>query len=226
MIHILTLAMVTALGFPGFPATKWKKCDSKTGHFVRSAAGPVAGPHGIHKRNFNFAPVPSLKGLKKGWNYTMVNKKKHGLQIYSLGGYVIVEYFVHGKKRATATYRKGKPGGWFNQYDEQGKKHGLQHYATGAYRGLELYNHGVRVRTGAYQESLPNGWFFQYNSHRQKHGVQKYVGKNSWKIEHYEKGKQHGHSGAYSGRVKHGWHYLYSHGKLLKKTYYIKGVAR
>ncbi len=226
MSTILILAVTSVLSLPGFGASPWKKCDPHLGRFVRSTDGPVAGPHGVRQRKFVFAPMPSLKGLKTGWNYTRVNRKRHGLQIYVLGTSVNVEYYDHGTLRSTATYRKGKPGGGFYRHDARGRKDGLQYYTSGSYYSIELYDHGKKVRFGAYKDGIPNGWFFQYNTRGQKHGVQINVGKNSWTIEHYENGKQHGFAGTYRGRVKHGWHYMWSHGKMLRKTYYVNGVAR
>jgi hypothetical protein len=225
MTYLLYLISICTISFSGFSPTKWKKLEPKIGHFVKSKDGPITGPHGLKKRLFSFAAMPSLVGLKKGWNYRKTKGKKHGLQIYIAGSYVSMDYFVNGKKISAASYRKSKPDGWFYQYDNKGKKHGLQHYVSGTYYSLEMYHHGQKLLAGSYRKSRPNGWFYQYGSLRKKHGVQKYARGTYWSVEHYVHGKKHGLSGSYRGRVKDGWHYTYAHGKVISKTYYIKGVA-
>ena len=208
------------------PQVTWANdLNFSRGNFISSWETGITGPHNIQGRQYSFALVPNLSSYKSGWNYNRRNGKKDGLQIYIDGTYVSVEFYQNGQKRTTATYRDGKPSGWFYRFNSRGDKEGLQHYVDGDYLSVEMFQNGEKVTVGAYRGAKPSGWFYSY-SNRKKHGTQIYVDGTYWTVENYAVGVKHGSFSSYRKNKRDGWQYEYRNGKKTSEVYYSNGVAR
>lgn len=195
------------------------------GVFIMSWETNTAAPHELKDRHFSIAKPPKTSNYKQGWNYNKLARIKNGLQVYLNRHYMSVEYFKNGKIRSTASYSKGKPNGWFYNYDADRKKHGLQHYINGEYRSVTNYTHGEKVAVSTYKNNVPEGWFYIFRN-KKKDDIQKYVSGNYWVIETYKNGKKNGLVGSFKGNKKDGWHYQYNAGKKTSKIYYVHGVVK
>ncbi len=219
MKHILSFIAFFILMYSA-SAAETETVDAGTGVFVLSWETEVTGPHGMKARKYEFAVPVSTEGLEEGWNYTKIDRKKHGLQLYLNKDKLSVEYYVDGKKRSTASYKNGEPDGWFYNYNDNKKKHGLQHYFSGDYQSVEEFVDGKKVAVYHYKDGQPDGWFYTYNENKKKDGVQTYVSGDYWSIETFDNGNKDGLSGAWTGTKKDGWHYTWAQGKKTGKTYY------
>ncbi|OOZ42886.1 hypothetical protein [Solemya elarraichensis gill symbiont] len=112
MKYILSFLAIFVL-MHGVSAAETDAVDAGAGVFVLSSETEVTGPHGMKGRKYEFAVPVSTEGLEDGWNYTKVDRKKHGLQLCLKKDRLSVEYYINGKKRSTASYKNSEPDGWF-----------------------------------------------------------------------------------------------------------------